>query len=57
MIACAQCGATPDDPDGGVPLGWTVEHDRARGGTTVVCPACTRRFARSIEGKLDQEWW
>jgi len=21
------------------------------------CPACSRRFLRSIEGKLDSQWW
>jgi Zn finger protein HypA/HybF involved in hydrogenase expression len=57
MIACSQCGAVPDEPAAGVPLGWTVEHDRARSRHTVVCPACTRRHARAIEGKLDQAWW
>jgi transposase-like protein len=25
--------------------------------TRWVCTECTRRFVRSIEAKLDQQWW
>jgi DNA-directed RNA polymerase subunit RPC12/RpoP len=57
VIACSQCGRTPDGPPDAteVPLGWMTEVDRGR--RTVVCPDCTRRHARAIEGKLDQAWW
>jgi hypothetical protein len=58
MTACGRCGAEAEGADlalGIVPLGWMVEHDRER--VTVVCPACARRHARDIEGKLDASWW
>jgi hypothetical protein len=69
MVTCSSCGAQAGaaaPADGAadatveaalaVPLGWMVEHDRARG-RTYGCPACARRHARSIEAKLDQAWW
>ncbi len=59
MTACARCGAEAEGADlavGIVPLGWMVEHDAQRR-VTVVCPACARRHARDIEGKLDASWW
>jgi hypothetical protein len=33
-----------------------VERDR-NGLVVATCPACTRRHARAIEGKLDPAWW
>ena len=59
MTACTQCGAVAEGADldaGVVPLGWMVDRDAARG-VTLVCPACARRHARAIEGKLDAAWW
>jgi hypothetical protein len=50
---CAVCGATADGDD--VPLGWSTGVERGR--RVVVCEACTRSHARSIEAKLDSEWW
>jgi len=38
-----------------VPLGWTVAIERGR--RVVTCTECTRTHARSIEAKLDPEWW
>ncbi len=70
-VTCATCGATaPVDGSGSSsegpepsssaprilpPTGWTTSLERGR--TVVVCPGCTRRHARSIEARLDLEWW
>ena len=53
---CDFCGATAEDgPIDGLPLTWTtaVENSRQR----VFCERCSRDHLRSIEGKLDSEWW
>lgn len=54
-VACARCGrrGSPDEVAG---AGWTVDMD-ARRGQVRVCPPCTREYVRSIEARLDQEWW
>lgn len=53
MTTCAFCGAVAkgDQP----PITWTsaVEHGR----TVWFCEACSREHLRSIESKLDSEWW
>jgi hypothetical protein len=56
VATCAACGRVSDPADEELPLGWMADRDE-RGRRSVVCPACTRRYARSIEGKLDQAWW
>jgi hypothetical protein len=57
---CSLCGR-PADPevDGDPPVAWCADLVETREGqrTRWVCPACTRRYVRSIEAKLDQEWW
>jgi hypothetical protein len=53
-IACGSCGAVPADT-GQARLTWTVGIERGRPVWT--CADCSRRFLRSIEGKLDSEWW
>jgi hypothetical protein len=57
---CSICGrvADPDD-DGDPPLTWCADVVEARDGlrTRWVCGDCTRRYVRSIEAKLDQQWW
>jgi hypothetical protein len=57
VIACSQCGRSPDSDVGEdvVPYDWMTDRDRGR--LTVVCPACARQHSRAIEGKLDQAWW
>jgi hypothetical protein len=57
---CSLCGdfaeaAHRDDP----PLGWSADIVETSEGhrTRWVCTDCTRRFVRSIEAKLDQQWW
>jgi hypothetical protein len=52
---CARCGALGTAPPGGLPEGWSLaSSDR---GVDRLCAACTRENVRSIEAKLDEEWW
>ena len=51
-VACSLCGATA----AGAPLTWMFEMDKRRGGL-LYCDHCARRNLRSVEAKLDQEWW
>ena len=52
---CARCGALGTAPVGGLPEGWSLaSSDR---GVDRLCAACTRENVRSIEAKLDEEWW
>jgi hypothetical protein len=52
-VTCDFCGAQAegDTP----PLTWvtSVEQGRPR----VFCDRCSREHIRSIEGKLDSDWW
>ncbi|WP_188779146.1 hypothetical protein [Marmoricola endophyticus] len=52
MIACAHCGRVVAEPP---PLTWTsaTEHGRLRH----FCDRCSRDHLRSMEAKLDSEWW
>ncbi len=56
---CAGCGREPrpDEPIGAGDVPWTWSTAVDEGTTTVLCDACTREHARSIEAKLDAEWW
>jgi hypothetical protein len=38
-----------------VPLGWVVSVEAGR--TRTYCETCAREYLRSIEAKLDSEWW
>jgi len=54
------CGRMADPQcDGDPPLAWCADIVETRDGprTKWVCDACTRKYVRSIEAKLDQEWW
>jgi len=57
VLACDLCGRSPDAPtaDDDVPLTWvtSVENGQRRH----YCERCTREHVRSIESKLDAEWW
>lgn len=62
---CSLCGrpaAGADDavpgasPESVAPPTWTTESDPVRG-PVLLCPDCTREHLRSIEARLDQEWW
>ncbi len=51
---CITCGvAAPDD--GSWRLTWTAGVERGREVWT--CDRCSRTHLRSIEAKLDSEWW
>ena len=53
-VACATCGAVPDEPA----LARLMWSRGSEGGREVwTCDACSRRYLRSIEGKLDSAWW
>jgi hypothetical protein len=46
------CGARAPQP----PITWVREVDLRRR-TVWVCEACAREHLRSIEARLDQQWW
>ncbi|MFB8248655.1 hypothetical protein ACFY3O_35110 [Streptomyces sp. NPDC001046] len=52
---CARCGAAADAGAQGPPPTWTfsVEHGVGRH----YCDTCSRENLRSIEGRLDSDWW
>ena len=50
-VTCALCGATSDT----LPLGWSTSRERGR--TVHHCERCSREHVRSMESKLDSEWW
>ncbi|HZI98007.1 MAG TPA: hypothetical protein VFD41_10845 [Actinomycetales bacterium] len=52
-LACSRCGALVEGPT--PPLGWSSGVERSR--QTWICEACARENLRSIEGKLDEDWW
>lgn len=54
MERCAGCGREPEPDE----LTWAWSQERLEDGSVVIlCPACAREHARSIEAKLDPEWW
>jgi hypothetical protein len=55
MVSCDRCGTSPAGGDDTVPLGWAVSVEAA--GTRTYCETCAREHLRSIEAKLDSEWW
>ncbi len=56
---CAQCGRSldseKDERSGLDALAWVHSHERGR--DLFYCPSCSRENLRSIEGKLDAEFW
>ena len=56
-IVCASCGATPDGEDAVALARITWARGVENGRDTWTCQTCSRRFLRSIEGKLDSTWW
>jgi hypothetical protein len=57
---CSLCGRASDaDIDGDPPVTWCADIVETRDGpaTRWLCAACTRKYVRSIESKLDQTWW
>ncbi len=51
---CVTCGTAPTDP-ATARLSWARGVERGR--VVWTCADCSRRHVRSIEGKLDSEWW
>ena len=58
-VRCSGCGRTPraGEPVTGTGMPWTWSVARDGDSETVLCPDCAREHARSIEAKLDDEWW
>ena len=52
---CNFCGRTPPDDPATVPLTWVTSIEN--GVPKVYCDTCAREHLRSIEAKLDSEWW
>ena len=60
MVLCSLCGASAQPASGPeIPLDWMVETDPRRPelGQRQYCPDCARQHLRSIEAKLDAEYW
>ena len=59
VLVCAQCGQSldseADEQSGMAALSWVSSHERGR--DLFYCPACARDNLRSIEAKLDVEYW
>jgi hypothetical protein len=55
MVSCHFCGRTPEDDPDELPLTWVTSVENGR--TRVFCEQCARQHLRSIESKLDSEWW
>jgi hypothetical protein len=51
MVTCARCEATADE----LPLTWVTSAEAD--GLRYYCDRCARENLRSIEAKLDSEWW
>jgi hypothetical protein len=59
-VTCSICGRVADPAsEGDPPVAWSADLVDGRGGqrTRWICPQCTRTHVRSIEAKLDQDWW
>ncbi|MGN6608953.1 MAG: hypothetical protein ACTHMS_18320 [Jatrophihabitans sp.] len=59
-VFCSLCGRVAvAELDGDPPLTWCADMVETLDGprTRWVCTECTRTFVRSIEAKLDQQWW
>ncbi len=57
---CSLCGRAADPAaDGDPPRMWCADIHQGVDGpyTRWVCTTCTRDYVRSIEAKLDHQWW
>jgi hypothetical protein len=57
---CSICGRSADPvADGDPPLTWCSDIVETSAGFRIrwVCGNCTRKYVRSIEAKLEQQWW
>ncbi|HQV92337.1 MAG TPA: hypothetical protein PLA46_12195 [Phycicoccus sp.] len=55
--ACVTCGRLAGGDDAGAAALLTWSRGVENGRVVWTCDVCTRRHARSIEGKLDSAWW
>jgi len=59
VLVCALCGRSldpeADEQSGLTALSWVHSHERGR--DLAYCPSCARENLRSIESKLDAEFW
>jgi hypothetical protein len=53
LTTCDFCGR--QEPDEAKTLTWTISVENGRRRT--YCDDCSRRHLRSMEGKLDSEFW
>jgi len=53
VAACAGCGATT----AGLPIDWMFDQTSDRRVVRWFCGSCAREHLRSVEAKLDQQWW
>ena len=55
-VSCQICGLVAEaDEQGHPPMTWTMDNDGARVRWT--CPRCSVEHVRSMEAKLEPEWW
>ncbi|MGW0990609.1 hypothetical protein ACWD46_31270 [Streptomyces sp. NPDC002486] len=52
---CARCGTSAEVLTEGPPLTWTYSVED--GVRRHFCENCSRENLRSIEGRLDSDWW
>jgi len=56
-VVCQMCGKSPDpDVDGDPPITWVMDR-RQDGRVMWTCLTCASTHIRSMEAKLDSEWW
>ncbi|WP_107400570.1 hypothetical protein [Streptomyces africanus] len=54
-LVCDRCGTSAGTLADGPPLTWT--HSVENGVRRYFCETCSRENLRSIEGRLDSDWW
>ena len=52
-VKCGNCGRQESDP--ALTLTWSISVER--GVTLHFCEVCSREHVRSMEAKLDREYW
>ena len=56
LLVCESCGTVPPpDEQATARLTWSRGNERGR--TAWICGDCSRENLRSIESKLDADWW
>lgn len=56
LMVCTTCGVVPAPEDRDL-AGLTWARGKESGRVVWTCPNCCRQYLRSIEGKLDSQWW